>query len=157
MRIRSHLIVSSCLFAVVVELTQLQWQLTPHLIIGFAAVLIGTLLPDIDHPKSWVGKRVKVLSYPIIIIFGHRGITHSLLMVSALVFAAYSLDNWILYWVTIGYAGHLLGDYLTDSGIPLLYPLKRNYRFVLTGSTGGISEHFMVFLVVIGTVWLVLW
>jgi len=157
MRIRSHLIVSSCLFVAIVEVTKLEWQLSLHLVIGFLAVLVGTLLPDIDHPKSWVGKRAKMLSYPIILIFGHRGITHSLLIVGALFYTAFALDSWLLNWFAIGYVGHLIGDYLTDSGIPLFYPYKRNFRFVLVGSTGGISEHLMVFLVVSGTLILVWW
>ncbi|MCP6617940.1 metal-dependent hydrolase, partial [Klebsiella pneumoniae] len=45
--------------------------------------VLGALLPDIDHPKSWVGKRTRPVSNVIGWIFGHRGITHSALAVAA--------------------------------------------------------------------------
>ena len=35
---------------------------------------VGGLLPDIDHPESVIGRRVRFLSHPISAIFGHRGI-----------------------------------------------------------------------------------
>ncbi|MBV9748546.1 MAG: metal-dependent hydrolase, partial [Acetobacteraceae bacterium] len=41
----------------------------------------GGLLPDLDHPRSWVGRRLRVLSRPLAAAFGHRGATHSLLAV----------------------------------------------------------------------------
>jgi len=43
--------------------------------------VIGSYMPDIDHPKSAFGSRVLPLSLPISAIFGHRGITHSLIAV----------------------------------------------------------------------------
>ena len=42
----------------------------------------GPLSPDIDHPKSWVGRRMKLISIPISKLFGHRGITHSIVAVA---------------------------------------------------------------------------
>jgi membrane-bound metal-dependent hydrolase YbcI (DUF457 family) len=46
-----------------------------------ALVGIGSLIPDIDHPQSWVGLRLPVISRPLVAMAGHRGITHSLLAV----------------------------------------------------------------------------
>src|ERR1035437_2397556 len=72
----------------------------------------GSLLPDIDHPKSWVGKRLRPLSTIIAAILGHRGATHSLL---ALVGC-----GWLLFHngtpgpiaapLLIGALSHLVGD-----------------------------------------------
>ena len=43
--------------------------------------VIGALLPDVDHPRSWVGRRTRPLSTVIAATLGHRGITHSALAV----------------------------------------------------------------------------
>ena len=43
------------------------------------ALGVGSLLPDIDHPSSYLGKRHKMVSGVTNKAFGHRGITHSLL------------------------------------------------------------------------------
>jgi inner membrane protein len=37
--------------------------------------ILGSMLPEIDHPKSAFGKRVLPLSILIATVFGHRGIT----------------------------------------------------------------------------------
>ena len=43
------------------------------------ALCAGTLLPDIDHPGSYMGKRIKFISKVANKTLGHRGGTHSLL------------------------------------------------------------------------------
>ena len=48
-----------------------------------ASAALGALLPDIDESNSLIGRKLKVLSYPIKWIFGHRGITHSLVALAA--------------------------------------------------------------------------
>ena len=71
--------IATAIFAKRAELTPVLaqadwWHLIP-------ATLLTCLLPDIDHPKSLLGQRLKWLSYPIARAFGHRGFTHSLLAV----------------------------------------------------------------------------
>lgn len=147
MRFASHLIVASGAFAVFVSYKQsalIQQPIT--LFTYYLFVLVGCCLPDIDHPSSTIGRRVTFVSYPIRLIFGHRGITHSLLAVAILAYSSSLVGNLYLSWMTFGYAMHLLGDFLTDSGIPALYPSRRRYRFILVGSTGGLSEVLMVSL-----------
>ncbi|STM77085.1 putative membrane-bound metal-dependent hydrolase [Escherichia coli] len=53
------------------------WHIVP-------SAILTCLLPDIDHPKSFLGQRLKWISKPIARAFGHRGFTHSLLAVFAL-------------------------------------------------------------------------
>ncbi|CDL39947.1 Membrane-bound metal-dependent hydrolase YdjM, induced during SOS response [Citrobacter freundii] len=53
------------------------WHIVP-------SAILTCLLPDIDHPKSLLGQRLKWISKPIARAFGHRGFTHSLLAVFAL-------------------------------------------------------------------------
>lgn len=50
------------------------------------ALCAGTLLPDIDHPGSYMGKRIKFISKVANKTLGHRGGTHSLLF-AGLVYA----------------------------------------------------------------------
>lgn len=50
------------------------------------ALCAGTLLPDIDHPGSYMGKRNKFISKVANKTLGHRGGTHSLLF-AVLVYA----------------------------------------------------------------------
>lgn len=114
--------------------------------------VFSSLLPDIDHPKSTFGSKLSFISYPITLLFGHRGITHSLLMVSLLWYwCAYNipwndLDNRTAslcgLGFLIGYISHLIGDVLTPSGVPLLWPLKK--RFSLNLLTNGFLVEVIV-------------
>lgn len=108
--------------------------------IPYALAAIGSLLPDIDHPKSAFGKTVPFFSIPISMIFGHRGITHSLLAVVALAVAIffYGKSPYIAP-IIIGYLSHLFGDMLTNSGVPLLWPKKDKVSIPLF-NTGGLLE-----------------
>jgi inner membrane protein len=99
--------------------------------LGLAA--LGALLPDIDHPKSWVGRRVRPLSTCIGAVLGHRGATHSLLALAGC--------GWLLFHdgtpraiaapVLIGYLSHLAGDLLTPRGLRLAWPLKGSWALPL--------------------------
>ena len=48
-------------------------------LVNVGVLAVGSLLPDIDHPSSYLGKRHKMVSGVTNKAFGHRGITHSLL------------------------------------------------------------------------------
>lgn len=67
------------------------WHIVP-------SAVLTCLLPDIDHPKSFLGQRLSWISKPVARAFGHRGFTHSLLAV----FGALTLfylkvpDSWIV-------------------------------------------------------------
>lgn len=113
----------------------------------------GSYLPDIDHPKSAFGSRVLPLSLPISAIFGHRGITHSLIAVvgmSWLMWWVFQQANWhkgfavpLLVGMAAGYLSHLLGDWLTNSGVPLLWPSKRRFVSPLKLCTGDFREYIL--------------
>ncbi len=106
------------------------------------AAVAGSLLPDIDHPSSKLGRAVPFLSYPLAALFGHRGITHSLLAISALVGVLIWLGATHLWAAAliVGYLSHLVGDFFTPSGVPLLWPMKARFRAPLTFKTNSFLE-----------------
>lgn len=102
----------------------------------YGGLVLGSLLPDIDHKQSYLGRRLPFLSAPIQKFFGHRGFTHSLLSLSFLGLATG------LYWyvnplffggLLLGYFSHLLADMATVSGIPLFFPNKKRFTFFKKG------------------------
>jgi inner membrane protein len=101
----------------------------------------ASLLPDIDHPKSTFGTLVPFLSRPISAIFGHRGITHSLFAIIAGIYIMhkYGYQTEYVAAIVVGYLSHLLGDMMTDSGVPLLWPVKLKMAIPIF-STGGFVE-----------------
>ena len=118
-----------------------------------AGGVLGGLLPDIDHPASALGRRVLPLSMMLAAIFGHRGITHSLIAVVGVSFAAwYALHgfDWrpeysapFVLGLSAGYLSHLLADWLTNTGVPLLWPMKRRFAAPVTISTGSPMEYLI--------------
>ncbi len=111
-------------------------------ILMVSAGVIGSLLPDIDHPTSTFGRKIWPVSLIISKVFGHRGITHSLLAVSVLVFLLVSdqhLSKTSLGLI-VGYLSHLFGDFITPHGIPVFWPIKKCYRIPRPIKTGGFGE-----------------
>lgn len=141
-----------------------------------AAVLLvlfavwGSLFPDIDHEESYIGRRLRVISW-FASRLGHRGpLTHSLMALlgfAALVSILTLLVNQGLavtaealaqllpslrlrlavpaavpVGLTIGYASHLIADSGNPHGVPWLYPLTtKRYRLPVTVSTASTGEY----------------
>jgi membrane-bound metal-dependent hydrolase YbcI (DUF457 family) len=93
---------------------------------------LGALLPDIDTPRSSVG-RFFPFSGTIERKFGHRQITHSwiFILVCMGVFAPVFLVFGAMVYsgIIIGVFSHVMIDMSNPSGVPLLYPDPS--RFVL--------------------------
>ncbi|WP_242662272.1 metal-dependent hydrolase [Teichococcus deserti] len=108
----------------------------------------GALLPDIDHPKSWMGKRLRPISTLLGAVFGHRGMTHSLLAVAACVFLMLrqEVPLAISAPLVVGYLSHLAADLLTPGGLRLAWPLRGTYALPLC-RTGSPFEPLVVALV----------
>lgn len=118
-----------------------------------AAVLAaaGALLPDIDHPRSWAGRRLRIISVPLSGIVGHRGVTHSLLAAAACL-ALLASHGWggQAAPLMIGYLSHLLADACTAGGVPLLWPKRSHYGLKLF-RTGSLGEYVTVGALGLGT------
>lgn len=94
--------------------------------------VFASILPDIDHTKSLIGKLFFPISKWLSVKFGHRTITHSLLFFIActvlFLFSEKVFFNSSSYTLIFSFAllSHLVLDMLTVQGIPLFYPFARN-------------------------------
>lgn len=129
---------------------------SPHLGLGPAGpagllLAVGaSLLPDIDHPKSWVGRRTGSLSVALSAMLGHRGVTHSLVAIAvcAWVLLHNGAPRWAAEAAAVGYASHLFGDLLTPAGLRLFWPLRRTFAIPLC-RTGSAMEPVVVALLLL--------
>ena len=143
---RTHLV-----FALLTGLLTFKYfNLNPFLFI--VIVSLTSFLPDIDHPKSKIGRKIKVLSYPINFIFGHRGFFHSIFVALGLSFAIlYIFGNYYIPFL-IGFVSHLLGDALTVQGINFIHPFKE-FRIKGFITTGGLLEDILFFVFIFSIIY----
>ena len=93
------------------------------------AVLLGATLPDIDHPRSPIGRLFLPLSRYLNSRHGHRTLTHSLLGLGIFWLAAGLLEQtlWQSQRLTaiavIAMVSHLLFDMVTLQGVLLFLSL----------------------------------
>ena len=116
----------------------------------FVLVLIGSVLPDIDHPKSKVGKKIK----PIGFLFEHRGFFHSfvfLALIHALLFVFFRGNIFVMPLV-IGYTSHLFIDCFNHRGIMPLHPFSK-FRIKGLIKTGAWLETVLFLSFVVFSVW----
>ena len=154
------------LFSVTCVLLAHKVELTPALadaslwhIVPMA--LASALLPDLDHPRSLLGRQLPWISGPLSRLFGHRGFTHSLLAVGmgvwglAQVEAPWLLSGAVKDALIVGYLSHLLGDWLTPMGIPLLWPWRRRFRLpgLPLRSGGGYERAFCLLTLALAGYW----
>ncbi|CDL80881.1 metal-dependent hydrolase [Xenorhabdus szentirmaii] len=133
------------------EIAQGDWL---HMLPG---VLLASLLPDIDHPHSTLGRLFRFISIPIAKLCGHRGFTHSLLalIVGITLFQTEMPSDWpiptdFFHSMIIGYISHLIADMLTPAGIPLLWPLRLRFCIpILRGKERKKAERFIAVLVMV--------
>lgn len=125
------------------------------LLLATTGLILGALIPDIDHHNSIISNKVKPIGYVVSKIFKHRGFTHSILGSIVITF----LFNWILgfagisNWINsvlsraiyLGIASHILLDMLTPSGVSLLYPYNKKYSLAKI-TIGDIGESILVIL-----------
>lgn len=125
--------------------------------IVLCGVVLGSLLPDIDEPESYIGKRTLFLSDGIEKLFGHRGASHFLIVPFLLLTIAIFTKGFlslVLFGLAFGYFFHIIGDMLTLSGIQnVFFPFGNKRRFyallpqTLRFKTNSNKEHILsVFL-----------
>lgn len=126
-----------------------QYQLLPFSNeFGIAAVsglLLGSVLPDIDETKSWIGRRSRGLAFWVKLIFGHRGLTHSGLILALCLYLLFTLHQPFFAALCFGAASHIIADLFSKSGIPLFYPLEKKRTSIPLYKTGSFVEHIIFF------------
>jgi inner membrane protein len=135
---------------VVVGLAAWTWM-APHLglpsldPLALGLATIGALLPDIDHPSSWVGRRLRLISRPLAATIGHRGVTHSAVavLVCLMILRGQSFHRATIDPLVVGYLSHLAADLLTTSGVRLAWPSPRRQAIPLC-RTGSLGESIIV-------------
>ncbi|MGG3874599.1 metal-dependent hydrolase [Brevibacillus laterosporus] len=104
-------------------------------------VAVGSLLPDIDHPKSYIGKKLSKTSRVMSKTLGHRGLTHALPFWLCLFPLGFFMKENVFLGLWIGYLFHIVGDLLTVAGVPLFYPFsKARIKLPLAFKTGSSVE-----------------
>jgi len=100
--------------------------------IDVALCIFFSLLPDIDHTKTLLGKTFFPIAKYLDKNYGHRTITHSLLVYFGLFgLCAFIQHIWfpnsnLAIIFAFSYLSHFIFDMMTKQGIPLFYPFKRN-------------------------------
>ncbi|QDH17350.1 metal-dependent hydrolase [Swingsia samuiensis] len=151
---RSHLLIGG--FSI---LCAMRWNwLLPDPLSVFAG-LFGSLLPDIDTERSILGARIKLISRFLAKAFGHRGLTHSAVVLLLTMGIAgswwgYSVLRGPLGALFLGVATHIIADLLTG-GCQVLAPLSRSrISFWPYVRTGGIGEFMLLMPTLILLGWL---
>jgi len=125
-----------------------------------AVAIVSSILADVDHSGSLIGRVFFPVSNWLDKKYGHRTITHSLLFLMASTIIVLFIEKKLLTedWIGItvifffGFLSHLLIDMVTVTGVPLLYPFRRN-PCVIPGrreyrmNTGNVRNELIVFLV----------
>jgi len=148
-------------------------QLSLHWSIILFAI-IGAVLPDIDHPRSVIGKLFPYISIPLERKYGHRTVTHSLIgwVISTIIVSfILAVLVWILSlalnlglgvwdllprWIaafSISYLSHLILDMFNKRGSQLFWPdlgrdvIPRNAKF--RPDSGSKTEILVFFILLI--------
>jgi inner membrane protein len=142
-----------------------------------AGAWLGSLLPDADRAGSRIYRARKLerrawplrvvgwlarLPLRLLILLGHRGLTHSLVGAVAVTALAYLLASLVgspetfAAGVGLGYATHVAADACTPGGVPLLAPLSTKRRHLLPRPiripTGSWRELVVAAALAVGTV-----
>lgn len=117
-------------------------QLTQtHYLLILPFFIIGSILPDIDHPASKLGKKFKLLGW----IFGHRKLFHTIFPPLVIGLPLLFINNILFHSLIFGYFVHLFLDALTIKGIKPFYPINNS---IIRGwiKTGSFLEYIIMML-----------
>lgn len=136
---------ASCGLLVGVCLSQ-EYGVSIETVIIISASVIGSLIPDICHTKSTIGRKLPIISHLINFVFGHRTFTHSLLFMIILYIALSVIGVPTAYTVAFitGVASHILLDFMTTTGVSIFYPVKERFSSPISVRTGGIVDNSLL-------------
>jgi len=171
----THSVFGIFLTLIILAVFGVQWGL--HWTIILFAIL-GSIIPDIDHPRSIIGKIFYPISAPLERRYGHRTITHSLIgwvIFSAIFTILVLFVIWILGFVpnfgfsfsdlaprwiaafSISYFSHLVLDMLNKRGSQMFWPdpgrdvIPKNPKF---RPESGSKVEVLIFLILLALMFL---
>lgn len=93
----------------------------------FGGTILGSLMPDIDRETSIIGTVLWPISKLINKLFGHRKLTHDILLwLIVAIIMSYFKPITLGFW--LGYIGHLFLDSFTKKGIIWGYFFHKNLK-----------------------------
>lgn len=117
-----------------------------------SGAIFGSLLPDIDHTKSFMGRKAPIVSHVVAATFKHRGFLHTpvFIIISAvfLFVAAPLITNvdisrtfsFFTKGLIPGMVTHILLDSFNKGGIPWLWPVTDKRFRLLSIKTDSVLE-----------------
>jgi inner membrane protein len=105
-------------------------------------IILGSTIPDIDYPYSFIGQLFSPISEVIYKRFGHRSLTHTVYWSLLLVLLAYFNAKFLTFF--IGYTSHILLDLFTNQGVKLIYPYNASF-VIFDGPVETGSKYFLYF------------
>lgn len=145
---KTHVLVAAIIAVLVLQVTEVS-----HPYLFFLLFVIASLLPDIDHPGSTLGRKLWPFSWGIRLVFGHRGLIHSIFIPIVLVVLGwYTGYLWLGAAVAGGYFIHLVTDALTPSGVKP-FGIGPTFRGMIR--TGGFLETIFYGLLLLLLAWMI--
>lgn len=138
-------------FGFLIGLLSISYLMPGNQILFILLVMIGASIPDIDHPRSKLGKYLK----PINFLFEHRGFFHSLFMLFVVYMVVYFIKKIYALPLAIGFLSHIISDAITKQGIMPLHPFSRVRIRGFIG-TGSAIEYLFFILFVAADVYLMI-
>lgn len=111
--------------------------------VDFGVCLLGSVSPDLDHPRSLLGRKLPFVSSLAHGYLGHRGALHSLLGLMVWLWGLiWLLPSHLAFAFVWGYGSHLILDGLTKGGIPIFWPFSaQRGGFGLGFRSGGLMDY----------------
>lgn len=133
------------------------WQGKAFIFGLLLCVVIGALVPDIDHPNSKLGRHMPKWFTDYI---PHRTFTHSLLLYLPIIllislFLPKNIAFTYINALLIGACLHIIEDYFSVESIHLFYPIngqKRTKYSPFRYHTGKTSEQMILLIMTIGAI-----
>ncbi len=158
---KNHMAFASALTLSAVIATDLyvQFTLTENIII-YCSIIFGSLLPDIDEPESYIGKRMKFISLITNSVMKHKTFTHYLITpLLIILLGMYAVDGHygklVVISIGIGCLLHDMGDMFTMNGIKgFFFPFFNKTNIVLAPKflrfqTNSSTEYFVMYFIMI--------
>ena len=131
-----------------------------EIIIYSTGIALGSALPDIDHPGSFLARKLNIFGKLISKIFSHRGFTHSIIFIISLIliknigktFFDYpdsQLFEYGFLGIIVGSSMHIFMDLFVGNGTKLFFPLYNKKVYIAKMKSGTKIEGIFIKLVLI--------